>query len=290
MQIRGMRLSIALSLLPGAVLFVTFLVIPIGIMMVTSLYKWNAFGLEYVGLDNYVRLFTRDRAAMRALSNTAIWIVAATLIHVPLGLLVAIVLSKKLFGWRVFRTLFFIPNIISYASLSIVYLSFFNARYGLFNSILATIGLESLQQDWLFQTNTALYAMIATWLFQVGLYMLLFLAEIAAIPESLYEAAKIDGASEFQQDILVTIPMMRNIIGTAMILSATQSLIYFEGILIMTNGGPANATLNLPMFAYRNYSNFNWGYTNSIGVMILVFGLVLIIAIRAVFRVGSVEQ
>jgi raffinose/stachyose/melibiose transport system permease protein len=189
-------------------------------------------------------------------------------------------------GWRIFRTLFFIPNIISYASLSVVYLSFFNARYGLLNTILEDVGLDGLTRDWLFSTDTALAAIIMTWLFQIGLYMLLFMAEIAAIPEQLYEAAEIDGATEFQKDFLITIPLLRNIIGTAMILAATQSLIYFEGILLMTEGGPANATLNLPMFAYRNYSNFNWGYTNAIGVIILIFGIVLIVSIRQLFRVG----
>lgn len=281
-----MRLSIGLSLLPAAVLFTTFMIVPIGIMIVTSFYQWNAFGLQFLGFDNYIRLFTADRASTAALSNTATWILAACLLHVPMGLMVAVILSKKMRGWRIFRTLFFIPNIISYASLSIVYLSFFNARYGLLNSTLGGIGLEGLQQDWLFQTDTALYAMIATWLFQIGLYMLLFMAEIAAIPESLYEAAEIDGATEFQKDLLITVPLLRNIIGTAMILAATQSLIYFEGILLMTNGGPANATLNMPMFAYRNYSNFNWGYTNAIGVLILILGIVLIVTIRALFRVG----
>jgi len=281
-----MKLQIGLSLLPAVLLFTTFMIVPIGIMIVTSFYQWNAFGLEWLGLDNYQRLFTQDRAASSALINTAIWIGAACFLHVPMGLAVAVILSKKLRGWRIFRTLFFIPNIISYASLSIVYLSFFNARYGLLNSMLEGAGFEGLTRDWLFTTDTALAAIIMTWLFQIGLYMLLFMAEIAAIPEQLYEAAEIDGASEFQKDLLITIPLLRNIIGTAMILAATRSLIYFEGILLMTEGGPANATLNLPMFAYRNYSNFNWGYTNAIGVLILIIGIVLIVSIRQLFNVG----
>jgi raffinose/stachyose/melibiose transport system permease protein len=113
------------------------------------------------------------------------------------------------------------------------------------------------------------------------------MAEIVSIPESLYEAASIDGANRWQQDLYITLPLLRNVIGTCMILAATLSLIYFEGIFLMTGGGPANATMNLPMLAYNQYSNFRWGYTNAIGLTILILGLIFILVIRTVFRVGE---
>lgn len=286
MMTRNLRISIAASLMPACVIFTVFFIIPIGIMIVTSFYDWGARGMTFIGLENYIRLMD-DFAFHDALRNTAIWVAAAILLHVPLAVLVAVVLSKKMMGWKIFRTLFFIPNIISYAALSVVFLNFYNARFGLLNSILDSVGLGHWGRDWLFSTDTALAAIIFSWLFHVGLYMIIVMAEIVAIPDEIYEAADIDGASAVQKDLYITLPLLRNIIGTCMILAATQSLIYFEGVLLMTNGGPANATLNLPMFAYQEYSLFRWGYTNTIGLVILSAGLMLILIIKTIFRVGE---
>ena len=287
MMTSSMKRNIFLSLLPAIVIFTIFLVIPILIMGVTSFFSWTGSGLEFVGTFNYERLFTRDRAYGAALRNTLVWIGVALFIHIPLAVLVAMILSKKIRGWKIFRTLFFIPNIVSYASLSIVFLAFYNARYGMLNTTLGSFGLEQFQQDWLFQRETALAAIILTWVFMIGFYMIIILAEIASIPESLYEASAIDGANAWQQDLYITLPLLRNAIGTSMILAATLSLIYFEGIFLMTQGGPANATMNLPMLAYSQYQNFRWGYTNAIGTTILLLGLVFILIIRTVFRVGE---
>lgn len=277
---------IFLSLLPALLLFATFLAFPFATILVTSFFEWRAFGLTFNGIENYLDLWD-SRGFQAALTNTAIWVGAATLLHVPLAAVVAIILAKRIRGWKIFRTVFFLPNIISYAALAIVFLSFYNARYGALNQLLGDVGLTHLQQDWLFQVDTALPALILTWLFHIGLYMIIIMAELAAIPEDIYDAATIDGASEFWQDIYITVPLLRNVIGTCMILTVTQSLIYFEGIFLTTGGGPANATLNLSMDVYRSFENFRWGEANAIGMHIVVFGVLAIILIRRLFRVGE---
>ena len=278
--------SIFLSLLPALLLFLTFLAFPFVTIVTTSFFEWRASGLRFVGVENYLDLWD-SRAFRSALKNTAIWVGAAVLLHVPLAVLAAIILSRRVRGWKVFRTLFFMPNIVSYSALAIVFLGFYNARYGALNMVLGDLGLEHLQRDWLFDYNTALYALIATWLFHVGLYMIIVMAEIATIPGDLYESAVLDGASEVAQDFYITLPLLRNVIGTCMILTVTQSLIYFEGIFLTTGGGPANATLNLSMATYRNFENFRWGQANTIGVHIVVFGVLAILIIRRVFRIGE---
>ncbi|MEQ8656665.1 MAG: sugar ABC transporter permease [Hyphomicrobiales bacterium] len=283
---RHFGFSIFLSLLPALLLFATFLALPFFTILVTSFFEWNARGLTFNGGANYLELWD-SRSFTSAIRNTAIWVGAAVLLHVPLAVLVAIILSRRLRGWKVFRTLFFLPNIVSYSALAIVFLGFYNARYGALNMVLADIGLEHLQTDWLFNFNTALYALIATWIFHVGLYMIIIMAEISSIPEDLYEAATIDGASEIDQDLKITLPLLRNVIGTCMILTVTQSLIYFEGIFLTTSGGPANATLNLSMATYRAFENFDWGEANAIGMHILTLGVVAIIVIRRLFRIGE---
>ncbi|MEO0382572.1 MAG: sugar ABC transporter permease [Pseudomonadota bacterium] len=279
-------LSIFLSLLPALLLFATFLALPFFTILVTSFFEWNARGLTFNWGQNYLELWD-SRSFVSAMRNTAIWVSAAVLLHVPLAVVVATILSRRLRGWKVFRTLFFLPNIVSYSALAIVFLGFYNARYGALNMVLADVGLEHWQTDWLFNFDTALFALIATWIFHVGLYMIIIMAEIATIPQDLYEAATIDGASEFQQDIKITLPLLRNVIGTCMILTVTQSLIYFEGIFLTTGGGPANATLNLSMATYRAFENFDWGEANAIGMHILTLGVVAIIVIRRIFRIGE---
>lgn len=279
-------LSIFLSLLPALLLFATFLALPFFTILVTSFFEWNARGLSFNWGANYVELWS-SRSFVSAMRNTAIWVGAAVLLHVPLAIMVAVILSRRLRGWKLFRTLFFLPNIVSYSALAIVFLGFYNARYGALNMVLADIGFEHWQNDWLFNFDTALFALIATWIFHVGLYMIIIMAEIATIPQDLYEAATIDGASELQQDVKITLPLLRNVIGTCMILTVTQSLIYFEGIFLTTGGGPANATLNLSMATYRAFENFDWGEANAIGMHILTLGVVAIVAIRHIFRIGD---
>ena len=281
---RSFKRSIYLSLLPAVVIFTVFMVIPILILIGTSFTRWRTSGITAAGLANYARLLN-DPAFWKAVTNTGIWMGAAALIHVPLAVLVAMILSRKVRGWKLFRTLFFLPNIVSYASLAIVFGAAYNPRYGVVNNALDALGFK--RQDFLFQTDTALAALILTWLFMVGLYMIIIMAEIVAIPDSLYEAASIDGATRTQQDVFVTLPLLRNVVGTCVILAVTQSLIYFEGILLLTNGGPRNATLNLPMFAYQKYQLFEWGYANAIGVVIFILGLLSIALVWSLFRVGK---
>ena len=280
---RQFKRNIYLSLLPALIIFSVFMVLPILMLITTSFTRWRTSGMTFAGVSNYVRLFN-DPAFWKAMTNTGIWIGAAALIHVPLAVLVAMILSRKMRGWKLFRTLFFLPNIVSYASLAIVFGAAYNPRYGIINNALDALGFR--RQDFLFQTDTALAALILTWLFMVGLYMIIVMAEIVAIPESLYEAAAIDGATRTQQDFFITLPLLRNVVGTCVILAVTGSLIYFEGILLLTNGGPRNATLNLPMFAYQKYQLFEWGYANTIGVVIFVIGLISIATIWKVFNVG----
>ena len=281
---RSFKRNIYLSLLPAVVIFTVFMVIPILILIGTSFTRWRTSGITAAGLANYARLLN-DPAFWKAVTNTGIWMGAAALIHVPLAVLVAMILSRKVRGWKLFRTLFFLPNIVSYASLAIVFGAAYNPRYGVVNNALDALGFK--RQDFLFQTDTALAALILTWLFMVGLYMIIIMAEIVAIPDSLYEAASIDGATRTQQDVFVTLPLLRNVVGTCVILAVTQSLIYFEGILLLTNGGPRNATLNLPMFAYQKYQLFEWGYANAIGVVIFILGLLSIALVWSLFRVGK---
>jgi raffinose/stachyose/melibiose transport system permease protein len=282
---RGMRLGIGLSVLPAIVLFGAFFVVPLGVVVVTSFSRWSPIEFAFTGLENYRVLFG-DHAFWTALRNTAWFAGAAVFIQVPVGVALAIILSQRIRGWRVLRTVYFLPNVVSGAALALVYLTFYNPRYGLLNQVLGAVGLDS-SRDWLFDVDTALPAVAATWVFTAGLVMILVMAEIAAIPADVYDAARVDGASRWQLTRHITLPLLRNVIGICTILVLLAVLAYFDGVYIMTGGGPANHTLTLSLYAFQEYSQSNWGYANAIGALLVVFGVIVIVSVRRAFRIGE---
>src|SRR6185312_1549699 len=189
------------------------------------------------GLKNY-RTLSHDAAFWAAMKNTALFAAAGVLLQVPVGVTLAIVLAQRIRGWRVLRVIYFLPNIVSIAALALVYLTVYNPRYGLLNQVLGAGGLRT-SRDWLFDLHTALPAVAATWIFTAGIVMILTMAEIAGIPVELYDAARVDGASPWQLTRHITLPLLRNIVGVCTILVLLATIGYFDGVYIMTGGGPA---------------------------------------------------
>ena len=281
----GTRLGIALSLLPGAVLFTVFYLVPLVVVVVTSLSDWGPIELTFTWTQNY-RLLLTDDIFWTASRNTAVFVAAAVLVQVPVGVAAAVILARRVRGWRLLRTLFFLPNVVSYAALALVYVTFYNPRYGLLNQLLSALGFDG-SRDWLFDVDTALPAVAATWLFTAGVVMILVMAEIEAIPAEIYESARVDGASVTRQFFQLTLPLLRNVVGVCLILVLLGTLAYFDGVYIMTGGGPADRTLTLSLYAFQEYSNSDWGYANAIGVVLIAAGLLGILLLRRAFRLGE---
>jgi raffinose/stachyose/melibiose transport system permease protein len=282
---RGMGWPVALSILPGLLLFLAFFVVPLGMLVVTSLGDWSGVGFKYLGLDNFSALL-KDDTFWKAAENSLLYIAAGVFIQVPLGVIAGIILAQHVSGWRFFRAILFIPFVISGAAFALVFATFYNPRYGLLNETLGLVGLNH-GQDWLFQTNTALPAMMGTLVFILGLVIVLVMAEIAAIPKELYEAAEMDGASQVQRQWHITLPLLRNVIGTIVLITVLGYLALFDVVFILTKGGPNDTTLTLVVYAYRAYVNNAWGYASAVGIVIVVVGLAMIVAIRRLFRIGE---
>jgi raffinose/stachyose/melibiose transport system permease protein len=280
-----MGIPIVLSLLPALTLFAIFFLVPIGVLVVTSFTNWSLVGWQYVGTRNYNRLI-HDSTLWIAARNTALYATAGILIQVPLGCVAGIILSQKLPGWRIYRAVLFIPFVISGAAYALVFSIFYNPRYGLLDSFLGWFGLNH-HQDWLFNVHTALPAVIGTFVFIIGFVMILVMAEIAAIPVELYEAAQVDGATPLQQQRHITVPLLRNILGTCVLITLLGYLALFDIVYILTAGGPGNGTVTLVLYAYRIYTMGDWGYANAIGTFIVLTGAFVILAVRRAFRVGE---
>lgn len=280
---------IPVFLLPAVVMFALIYAIPLGMVFFTSLfdYRLTGNGMTFVGFANYAQLF-RDAAFKQAMGNTVVWILIHCILHVALGVALALVLYKKPRGWKFVRTSYMIPNIISNAAVGMIFLNIFNPQYGVVNSILKAVGLGSLCHNWLNETATAFPSVTMVWLFFAGYTTTLVLAEALSIDESVLEAARVDGATNAQLDRFVVLPLLRKIIGTTMVMAATYMLQMFDLIYITTNGGPGKATTNLPLLLYGVYkSENNYGYANTIGVVIIFLGVVIMTIINKAFRVNE---
>jgi raffinose/stachyose/melibiose transport system permease protein len=244
--------------------------------------------MTFIGLSNYIQLLTGDSSFKKAFFNTLIWVLLQSTVHVSIGTLLALILSQKHFGWKLVRTTYMIPNIISASALGVLFLNVFNPNYGIVNSILKALGFKNANINWFFNNKTAFLTVTVTWLLFAGLITILIMAEIMSIPDSLFEAAKIDGASALQTNIYITLPLLRNIIGTSVILAATSMLKEFELIFLTTKGGPADITLNLPLYLYKTaLIENNFGYANTIGTILVIMGLIIIAGITKLFRIGE---
>ena len=282
---RGMRGPILVSLLPGLVLFGTFFLVPFFVLVTTAFARWGGLDFAWVGLDNYRQMFD-DPVFFKALANTLFYAAASVFIQVPLGVGVGMVLALRPRGWKTLRTIIFVPFVISGAAYALVFSMFYNPRAGLLNNALGALGLPG-DRDWLFDTATARWAVAGTFVFVIGFVVVLVMAEIASIPKEMYEAASVDGASTWQQLTRITLPLLRNVIGTAILIRLLVDIGMFDLVYILTAGGPDDATATLALYAYRAYLNGEWGYANAVGSVIIVIGLVLIVTVRRVFRIGE---
>jgi len=280
-------LGIALFLLPVLLLYAAFFIYPIGFVFITGLLKWN--GIEhakFIGLSNYINLFHQSTFLI-SIRNNFIWAFSLGFIQIALAAIVAMILAKRFKGWRVLRTVYFLPNVISQVAIAMMWKAIYNPEYGILNKILVVFGLQNFTHNWLGEIETALPAIIIQQVLYIGYFMIILLAGIMAIPDSLYESAEIDGASPFQQDLKITLPMIRGILVTVVTLAVAYGLRHFEATYLMTNGGPANSTSVMGIMLYKDMGALKYGPANAIGSMLILIGVVLIVVIQRTLGRGD---
>lgn len=280
--------NIVLFLIPCLALFAFIYLVPILIVFVTSFFHWKSgSAMTFAGFSNYADAFS-DSSLSKSLENTFCWVLLQSTVHVSIGTALAIILSRKRRGWKIFRTVFMIPNVISSAALGVIFLNLFNPQIGLVNSLIGSVIGRPFEWNWFFSDSTAFLTVTLTWVLYAGLITIIMLAAIQAVPEDVLEAARIDGASQRQIDFMVTLPLVRTSLGTAVILAATSMLREFDLIFLTTSGGPGNETLNLPLYIYKTaLTENNYGYANMMGVLLIVVGVVIVFAINKLFRMDE---
>lgn len=285
---------IALFLFPVLAMIVAFFVYPILFLVFLSGMEWNGIqSMSFVGLENFINLF-QDDVFQTSIRNNVIWALSAALLQIPLALLLALVLTRAPKGWKFFRTVYFLPNVISLVALAMMWSALYNPEFGLINYFLERIGAEHLARNWLGEIGTALPAVIFSYQIYVGYFMVIILAGTLSIPKEFYEAAVMDGANVLQQEIYITLPVIRGIIVTAGTLAVAFALRQFETTFLMTAGGPANRTPVLGLYMYRRMAGLDYGEAAATGVLLIVLGVVILSGLQRIFgtsdAVGDAQQ
>lgn len=281
------RLGIALFLTPALLLFALIFGLSIVMLVGTSFTDWSIGNpISFKGVQNYIELL-KDGDFIKAVSNTVVWIILQATVHVAIGVLVALILARKKFYWKFVRTVYMIPNIISAAAVGLMFTILLNPEFGIVNELIRRFINPDFDQNWFMSKDTAFWAVTFIWLPYAATVTILTLAEIAAIDKSILEAAEVDGASELQKNIYIILPMLRNIIGTCAIIGGTGMLQKLDVLMMTTRGGPLNHTLNMPLYTYEAaLTDNNFGLANASGVYMIILGLITVVLITKIFRMG----
>jgi multiple sugar transport system permease protein len=250
---------------PYLVFVLVFVMFPVCFCFFLTFHKWNIIApMHFIGIANYTRLF-HDRLFWKAIGNTLKFL----LLHIPLQLIVSLLLAQllnqKIKAISFFRASFFLPVIVSGVVITILWQQLFAFDSGMINRVLATIGLP--KTGWLINPDIAIYsiAVMATWK-NVGLYVILFLVGLQTVPPQYYEAAKMEGATRWQQFWHITLPMINPTIFMVVVLSTIGGFSLFIEPYIMTGGGPLNQTLSAVLYIYKQaFQYYNMGYSATLG-------------------------
>ena len=262
---------------PWIIGFILLVAGPMLASLVLALMRWDLFSSpQWVGLRNFQQLGT-DPLVRTTLWNTAFY----TFLSVPLNLIfslaTAMLLSQQIRFQSLFRTLFYLPSILPAVASALLWLWIFNPDVGLANALLQRLGLPESQ--WLFSPSSSKPTFILMGLWGVGNTMVIFLAGLQGIPQTLYEVAEIDGANWWQRFRAVTLPMLSPVILFNLILGIIGSFQVFTSAFLLTNGGPQNSTLFMVLYLYRlAFEQFKMGYASALAwllfVIILIFTLI----------------
>ncbi|MBM7573001.1 carbohydrate ABC transporter permease [Aquibacillus albus] len=266
-------------LLPTILLYGFVVIIPLFNSIRYSFYKWMGGPLNnFVGLDNYSRLI-HDDEFWGSFQHTMLFVVLCILGQIGIGFLLAIFVNSKLAKFQSFhRISIFFPVVVSAVVIGFIWSIIYNKDVGILNWVLQSFNLDNLIVPWLDDPKYVMYSVTAPIIWQyIGLYMIIFLASLQSIPQSLFEAAEIDGASGWKKTIHITIPMLNGTFLVALMLCIAGNMKAFDHIFVMTGGGPGNSSMLMSLYAYTmSFDRMQMGYGSAISIGMLVISLTII--------------
>ncbi|MBW0012124.1 sugar ABC transporter permease [Mycobacterium sp.] len=277
---RAGRLFVAPNLAAVAV----FMLFPLGFSLYMSFQRWDVFRPpKFVGLKNFEELFTSDPLFLIAIRNTAVFTVGTVVPTVLISLVVAAVLNRKVKGIGFFRTIVFMPLAISSAVMAVVWQFVFNTDNGLLNIMLGWIGVGPV--PWLVEPRWAMVSLciVSVWR-SVPFATVILLAAMQGVPETIYEAARIDGAGEIRQFAFITVPLIRGALSFVVVISIIHAFQAFDMVYVLNgaNGGPETATYVLGIMLFQHaFSFLEFGYASALAwVMFAILLAVTVLQLR----------
>jgi raffinose/stachyose/melibiose transport system permease protein len=280
-RIRAPYSQAAILLAPALVIYLIFAVLPTLDVFHLSVMRWDGLSpdKQFVGLDNYRAIFTEDPVFWGALRNTIIWTILSVLIPPVFGFAFALALNQKIRGRNTLRAVLYLPAVIASIAVATIWRWMYDPYFGIVTSTLTSLHLDGFVRDWLGDRTIALYSVFVAYVWQnAGVSMVLFLAGLQGVSQTLIEAARIDGANRFQIFLNVTLPAMRTSITVVLILTIINSFKTFDIVYGMTHGGPAQATQLLAFWAFwQSLQLHDFGRGSAIAVVLLVMTALVVI-------------
>ena len=268
-----------LFMLPAAIIYLSVIVIPVFYSFFISLFKWNGIGEKtFVGIQNYINLFTSDKTFHTAILNNLIWIVLTIFVTMTISLGFAVILNKQFRGRTFFRGFFYFPSVIALIATAIIWRWIYNPNVGFINQFFQLIGID-YSQSWISDPKVSLYAVFAAALWQaIGQPMILFLAGLQAISPDVLEAATIDGANGIKKFFLITVPLLKDtfvIVIATLIVAAMKVYDIVQGL---TGGGPNDSTQMLATYMYSQVFQYNnVGYGTAVDCIMVLLMMIVIV-------------
>jgi len=276
-----------LWVLPACLFYVVFKLVPLISGVYLSLLRWD--GIQpavFVGLQNYQRMFDDEVIGM-ALWNNVIYALGSVAGKIVLSLFLALLLNQALRGRAFYRTSLFMPVVMSFVVVGILWSWLYNTQFGLVNTIFKTLGWDFLVRDWLGDPKIALWSLILVDIWKwYGFHMVIFLAGLQTIPPELYEAARIDGAGRWQQFLHITLPLLQPVMIVNVTLSLMGAFNVFDIPYVMTEGGPANSTIVMSLHIYiSGFKFYKFGYAAALSYVLLT-----LVTILAAIQLGFMSR
>ena len=266
-----------LWVLPAVLLYAIFKLAPMVAGIYLALLQWD--GIEpakFVGLRNFQRML-EDEAILLALGNNVQYALGTVVGKIVLSLFLALLLNQSLRGRSFYRTALFLPVVMSFVVVGILWAWLYNAQFGLVNSLMQRLVLDALILDWLGDPKVALWSLVAVDVWKwYGFHMVIFLAGLQTIPVELYEAARIDGANRWRQFLHITLPLLQPVMLVNVTLSLMGGFGVFDIPYVMTEGGPANSTLVMALHIYiQGFKFYKFGYAAALSYVLLTLVTIL---------------
>jgi len=293
---RRNKVTILIFLLPAILIYLCFEVVPVLMSIYFSFNEWpgiQSVPLKFVGLDNFIKLF-QNQVFIKSLVNVLIYTVISVVLQVPIGFGLGLIIHHFKHGKRFFKAAFFIPMILSVSAVSLLWnFIYFPTEKGILNSILIKIGLSRFTGQWLVNPGTALFCLIivSTWT-SVGYYMIICLAGLSSVPDSIIEAGALDGATGFKKIWFLYIPMLWDPVKMSVIMVITGVLKIFDTVYILTpSGGTNNSTIVPSLLMYNEaYRYSNYGTGSAIASVIFVLSIaVSVFSLKLMNRREKIE-